>query len=340
MKSVQLFFSEAKSLSKSSQSSRLTVRRKFSTIQQKSKGSITIFPSEYSSSSFGTQSLAMSVSKSPIAPFQRLSSSLLHKWGSRQHSIDKRPLFSRKTEEKKTDDKESTQQNEQNEQAKEQQTQEKQTKEGQQSQQPQQQQKEQKDQAKEQQHKTQVEEFQKKIKSLEEQIEELKTNLKYSYAERENMRRIGEENARKNRDYGIQSFAKALLNVNDNFSRALSNLKQEHVTTPEFKMFFEGIQMTQKELLKVFKDNGVEEFSPKVGDKFDPNNMNAMLEVPDPTKESQSVAFVIKSGFMLKDRVLRAADVGVTKGGPVRQEQPKQDQQKQEGAKGGENTQK
>jgi len=159
----------------------------------------------------------------------------------------------------------------------------------------------------------------KRIKELEVQIEELKKNLTYSYAERENIRRIGEENARKNKDFGIQSFAKSLLSVHDNLNRALSSLSPEKIETAELKTLYEGIQITHRELAKVFKEHGIEEFTPKVGDKFDPNSMNALLEVPDPSKDSGLVALVMKSGFNLKERVLRAADVGVTKGAPKNQ---------------------
>lgn len=171
----------------------------------------------------------------------------------------------------------------------------------------------------------------KKIKELEQSIEELKTNLKYSYAERENIRRMGEENARKNREYGIQGFSKSLISVHDNLSRALQSLKPEQLeANNDLKNFQEGVQLTFRELNKIFKENGIEEHIPQAGTPFDPYTMQALLEVPDPSKDSGSVAFVMKNGFLLKDRTLRAADVAITKGGPAPKPKEQKEQPKEE----------
>ena len=79
--------------------------------------------------------------------------------------------------------------------------------------------------------------------------------------------------------------------------------------------FIEGVELTERELLKVFEKHGVKRFSP-LGQKFDPNVHQAMFEVPDPTSPAGTVVQVMQAGFMIGDRVLRPAMVGVAKGGP------------------------
>jgi len=114
------------------------------------------------------------------------------------------------------------------------------------------------------------------ISELQQKIEDLTQSLKYSYAERENVRKIGKDETEKAREYGIQNFAKSLLDVSDNFARCLAAVKKEEVETiPAFKTFYEGVQMTEKIMLKAFKSHGLEKFDP-TGTKFDPNTMNAL----------------------------------------------------------------
>jgi len=78
------------------------------------------------------------------------------------------------------------------------------------------------------------------------------------------------------------------------------------------KALHEGVQATEKILLQVLKQAGVEQYNP-VNEKFDPNYHMAMFEVPDPTKEPGMIAMVHKRGYLMHDRVLRAAEVGVVK---------------------------
>jgi len=148
------------------------------------------------------------------------------------------------------------------------------------------------------------------IQQLGEQLAEAKKDLTYSLAERENIRRIRDADVARATDFGIQSFAKGLLDVSDNLSRCLQNLPKEIDQTT--KILVEGVEMTEKELTKVFIKNGIEKFDP-VGEKFDPNRMNAITQMADKEKENGSVGLVFKSGFSIKGRVLRPADVAVVK---------------------------
>jgi len=152
-----------------------------------------------------------------------------------------------------------------------------------------------------------------KIKELEAEVAELKTKLTYSYAERENIRRIARDDVIKEKEYGISNFAKHMLDVADNLSRCLQNVpKDELLENKGLKTLFEGVELTERELMKTFKKNGIEKFEPS-NEKFDPNRMNALTQFPIEGKEPGTVAAVLKSGFFLKDRVLRPADVAVVK---------------------------
>jgi molecular chaperone GrpE len=81
------------------------------------------------------------------------------------------------------------------------------------------------------------------------------------------------------------------------------------------KALLEGVELTERELLKVLEKHGVKKFDP-LGEKFDPNLHQAMFELPDPAKPAGTVAQVVQPGYMIGERVLRPAMVGVAKGGP------------------------
>jgi len=150
-----------------------------------------------------------------------------------------------------------------------------------------------------------------KIKQLEDDIKEWKTKYAYALAEQENIRKIGKQEAEKATKYGVQNFAKSVLDVADNLSRCLANVSKSDLQTSEsLKLLVEGLQMTEREFLKNLTKNGVTKFDP-VGLKFDANTMNALMNVPTADKAPGTVSFVIKCGYMLQDRLLRPADVAV-----------------------------
>ena len=116
---------------------------------------------------------------------------------------------------------------------------------------------------------------------------------------------------------GITSFAQDMLGVADNMRRALDAVSPEarHGAQAAVTALIDGIELTERELLKVLEKNGVRQFAPQ-GEKFDPNLHQAIFEVPDASVPAGSVVQVVQPGYMIGDRVLRPAMVGVSKGGP------------------------
>ena len=146
---------------------------------------------------------------------------------------------------------------------------------------------------------------------------EFKDKLLRTLAEMENLRRRTEREVADARLYGIAGFARDVLAVADNMHRALETSGPELLeqADPTVKALIEGVELTERELLKVLEKNGVKKFSP-VGEKFDPNVHQAMYEVPDTDVPPGHVAQVIQAGYMLGDRVLRPALVSVAKAAP------------------------
>lgn len=149
------------------------------------------------------------------------------------------------------------------------------------------------------------------------EVADLKDRLLRTLAEMENLRRRTEREVADTRAYGISNFARDLLGVSDNLRRALEAIGPEmrEALAPPMASFVEGVELTERELLKVLEKHGVKRFDP-MGEKFDPNVHQAMFEVPDPSKPAGSVVQVVQAGYMIGDRVLRPALVGVAKGGP------------------------
>ena len=144
-----------------------------------------------------------------------------------------------------------------------------------------------------------------------------KDKLLRTLAEMENLRRRTEREVADVRHYGIASFARDILAVADNMARAQAALaaEQREQADPGVKAFLDGIELTERELLKVLERHGVRKFEP-LGEKFDPNLHQAMYEVADPSLPAGSVAQVVQAGYKIGDRVLRPALVVVAKGAP------------------------
>lgn len=143
---------------------------------------------------------------------------------------------------------------------------------------------------------------------------ELKDKLLRTLAEMENLRRRTEREVADSRAYAITGFARDLVGVADNMRRALE-AADGIVADGSAKALLDGVELTERELLKVLEKHGVKKFDPQDA-KFDPNLHQAMFEVPDPNVPSGSVVQVIQPGYMIGERVLRPALVGVSKGGP------------------------
>jgi len=146
---------------------------------------------------------------------------------------------------------------------------------------------------------------------------EYKDKLLRTLAEMENLRKRTEREVIDARVYGIAGFARDVLAVADNMHRALEAIGHElrESADPKVKALVEGVELTERELLKTLEKNGVKKFSPK-GEKFDPNLHQAMYELPTADQPPGQVAQVIQAGYMIGERVLRPALVAVSKAMP------------------------
>ena len=139
--------------------------------------------------------------------------------------------------------------------------------------------------------------------------DEYRDKMMRALAEAENARTIARRDVAQAREYAISSFAKSLLEVADNLGYALGAAKEEK---PSLENLVEGVEMTRSLLVKAFTNGGIAEFG-AVGDKFDPALHEALFEYQDPEKEPTTVGQVLKTGFTLNSRVIRAAQVGIVK---------------------------
>jgi len=144
---------------------------------------------------------------------------------------------------------------------------------------------------------------------------DLKDKLLRTLAEMENLRRRTEREVADARAYGISGFARDVLGIADNMQRAMQAIGDELRGHEAVKPLVEGVELTERELLKVLEKNGVRKFSP-LGEKFDPNMHQAMYEVPDPNAVPGTVAQVVQDGYRIGDRVLRPAMVAIFKAPP------------------------
>jgi molecular chaperone GrpE len=146
---------------------------------------------------------------------------------------------------------------------------------------------------------------------------EYKDKLLRTLAEMENLRKRTEREIADTRAYAITSFARDVLAVADNMHRALDAIGEElrQSADTRVKALVEGVDLTERELMKILERNSVRIFSP-LGEKFDPNVHQAMYEVADGSAAPGTVAQVIQAGYMLGERVLRPALVAVAKAAP------------------------
>jgi molecular chaperone GrpE len=149
-----------------------------------------------------------------------------------------------------------------------------------------------------------------KIAALEKEIKDLKDKVVRSYAEEENVRRIARRDVNNAKDFANQSFAKSMLEVSDDLERALSVAPKEKTDNNDMNLIVEGIQMTEKNLQKIFLKFGISKFG-AVDDVFDPSIHDALFQMPAGEGQATgTIGQVLKSGYKLKDRVIRAAEVG------------------------------
>lgn len=151
----------------------------------------------------------------------------------------------------------------------------------------------------------------------EQQVEELNDKLLRALAEAENVRRRAEREKSDAAKYAITNFAREVLGVADNMKRAMASVDSEaRKKDPALEQLMVGLEMTEREMLSTFERFGIKPIE-AMGEKFDHNLHEAMFELDDTSKPAGTVMQVVEAGYLLNDRLLRPAKVGVSKGGPM-----------------------
>jgi molecular chaperone GrpE len=154
------------------------------------------------------------------------------------------------------------------------------------------------------------------LAEMQSEIERLNEDKLRAIAEAQNMRKRAEREVIDARQYGAQKFAGDMLSVADNLRRAIDAAAASR-QDPAAAAILTGVELTEKELLAALERNGVKRMEPK-GQKFDPNFHQAIAEVPGTGQPHGTVVDVVQAGYMIADRLLRAAMVVVAKGEPAR----------------------
>lgn len=153
-----------------------------------------------------------------------------------------------------------------------------------------------------------------RIAGLEAEIADAKDKMMRALADAENTRRRAVKDREDAGKFAVTSFAKDLLDFSDNFHRALAAIPQELHDDPRIASIIEGLEAMDANLLKSFEKHGIKKIEP-IDETFNPNYHEVMFETPVPGKPGGVVIQVVEAGYVLHDRLLRAAKVGISKGG-------------------------
>lgn len=148
------------------------------------------------------------------------------------------------------------------------------------------------------------------IEALKAERDEMRDRFMRALADAENARKRGERDRREAEQYGGSKLARDMLPVYDNLKRAIDAITDDQREAQAG--LIEGIELTMRELLNVFKKYGIEPINPDVGDAFDPQMHEAMFEAPLPGTKAGDIIQVMNAGFMIHERLLRPAQVGVS----------------------------
>ena len=140
--------------------------------------------------------------------------------------------------------------------------------------------------------------------------DEFKDRMLRALAENENIRKRADKDRRDAEAYGGTRLARDLLPIYDNLQRALAAVDEHSKETAS--ALLEGVELTQRELLNIFQKHGITRISPEPGEAFDPQMHQAMFEAPVPNVDKGCIIQVMVEGFILQDRLLRPAQVGVS----------------------------
>ena len=148
------------------------------------------------------------------------------------------------------------------------------------------------------------------LDSLRAERDEFRDRFMRALADAENSRKRSEKDRREAEQYGGSKLARDMLPVFDNMKRALEAATEEQKTVSAG--LIEGVELTMRELQNVFSKHGIEIIAPEIGDRFDPKLHQAMFEAPVPGTRAGDIIQVAAEGFLLHDRLLRPAQVGVS----------------------------
>lgn len=151
-----------------------------------------------------------------------------------------------------------------------------------------------------------------RIAQLQAELEEARSATLYARAEAQNLLRRAQKEAEDARAYAATGFARDMLSVADNLARALSAIPEELRADEKMKGLVAGLEATGRELDSVFARHGISKVS-ALGEALDPNRHQAMMEVPSAEAEPGTIVQEIQAGYMIKDRLLRPALVGVAR---------------------------
>ncbi len=158
--------------------------------------------------------------------------------------------------------------------------------------------------------------WQRLVEQLQAEKADLQDKQLRALAEAQNVRRRAQQDVEKERKFGIERFARDVLSVADNLGRALSALPADlESVDPSVRNVVTGVQATERELLSVLERHGVTRIE-ALGKPFNAEFHQAMMEIEDPTVPSGTVVQELVPGYLIAGRLLRAAMVGVSKGGP------------------------
>jgi molecular chaperone GrpE len=150
------------------------------------------------------------------------------------------------------------------------------------------------------------------LAALRADLEAAEKDMLYARAEVQNVRRRMEKDVQDARTYAATGFARDMLSIADNLERALDAVPDHMREDEKSKSFLAGIEATRRELDKVFTQHGISRIA-SVGLPLDPNQHQAMMEIPTADAEPGTVVQEMQSGWMIKDRLLRPAMVGVAR---------------------------
>jgi len=148
------------------------------------------------------------------------------------------------------------------------------------------------------------------LDALRAERDDLRDKWMRALADAENARKRGDRDRREAENYGGSKLARDLLPVYDNLKRGLEAATDDQREVSA--ALIEGVELTMREVVNVFKKHGIEPISPEIGERFDPQNHEAMFEAPVPGTKAGDIIQVMTEGFMLHDRLLRPAQVDVS----------------------------